>query len=672
MTLRTAAPRGTRPSHLPPTVPTAVDHVRSTARAEELAARLQHPGRTWPVVVVSTPRDQGRPSVDPGRVLDEVRGLAEVVVVHTGEPSWAFSHGMPPGTPVYGGASRVYPVGVEWVHDPSRSPLWFADDDAEAARVRERLVQDALTAAASAGLAGSVGPPSGSTTGAVVLGVVGTRALVQTSAGATAQVAQELTLPTVPIDRLLAPRMRVRGTVDAGTRRLDVRGMLPDPATQLARVQDAYPAGAVVPVQVHEVTDGSVLLALAPAVTVRVTRDRVTGDDEDLRDLFSVGETVAARMLPGHPVPGPGGGSIRPDLRLDDVADTEPVRTALSLLEGGPPWLPAPLPGALGSPDSTDSTGSTDSAASPGDHEPPRGRRAARPPRPLPGPGPRRAVPPPGSGPRPGPAPVRTPASDPAPGPAPGPASGPATDAPTGGPLPPDADAASPASPGKKALVNQLELSVHEHRSRADRAERQVTELRATVRALELEVAGLRDLAREQRDRLDRLHTTVERYKTKIRNARKERARTQDAGAGPPARCFTDPEAQLRFDVLRTWVEIIGPAEKDRYPLPGFAVGPRFCESLADVGRGLEDKVHRAVVLVLTGRAPEVSGFELHRLRRGDGGGSPYLVRESDGAQAMRLSLQVSSPQARRLHYWVLPGGEVELSRVVLHDDIDP
>ncbi len=623
-----------------PAVPTAVEHVRTEADASRLAHHLQDAGRRWPVVVVSTPRDRGRPYVDAASVLDEVRGLAEVVVVHDGVASWAFSHGMPPGTQVYGGASRVYPVGLAWVHDLDRSHLWLAYDEARGARVREQLVQDALGAAASAGLAGTSAPPDAAeaAAGATVLGVLGTRALVQTDDGATLHVAEELTLPGVPLDRLLARGMRLRGTVDAGAGRLDVRGMLPDAAEQLRRVTAACPVGAVVPARVAGVADDAVTLELAPAVRVRVHRDRVTGNDLDLLgDLFSVGEVVLARVVEPTPVPGPGGPVLTPALRLDDVDDSyDAPLPAVRLLDGGPPWLDPPAvlagEGAHHEPD---------------DHEEASGREDDAPAPPArPGPA------------RPTPAVLarRTP-----------PPSGTSADSPV-----------HPAAPpSRKGALTQLSLSLDEARARAAEAERELRNLRAAHRTLELEVAGLRDHAQELRARLDRREEQVEQLKTRVRKAEKaERAlatRLAETGAAPGRRrLFSDPVEQLRHDVRVTWAETVPAQEKARYPLGAYEVGPEFCASLVDVGRGLEERVLRAIVMVVTDRAPGVPGYELHRLRSGDGGGDPYVVRETDGAVAWRLSLQVNAPQARRLHYWRLPGGGFELSRVVLHDDTDP
>ncbi|WP_402466893.1 hypothetical protein [Isoptericola aurantiacus] len=684
-----AAPGGTR-HH----APSAVGHVHDEGDAEALAARLQDPGRSWPVAVVSTARGRRRPYVDADRLLDEVRGLAEVVVIRTGEASWAFSRAMPQGTQVYGGASRVYPVGLGWVHHLDRSPLWFADDDAEGARTRERLVQDALTAAAGAGLAATTTPSAPADVRAVVLGVVGTRALVRTEEGSTAHVAQELTLPTVPVDRLLAADMTVQGVLDRASQRLDVRAMLPDATAQAALVRDAYPVDAVVPVQVQDVRADEVVLALAPEVLVRVGRAAASGGSlDDLCDLFSVGEVVAARMLDPRPVPGPAG-ATRPDLRLDDVDDAACVLPALSLLAGGPAWLPRPSvgagsassPDAPDTPDAPDAPGAPDASGRPGAGAVPptpadlvrRGDATTSPAPPSPGPSrpdpaaPGQATPgqaTPGQATPPGPAPRRS-------GPKPGPGlrravPPPGHEDPAGHAALPERAAEDPTRARHRALVNQLELTVHEQRARADAAEARVLELRAAVRGLEAETAGLRDLAREQQDRIDRLQRDVERHKRSVRIAKKERRRDVEP-APAHRRLFVDPVDQLRYDVRRTWAELVDAEEKDEYPLPEFVVGPEFCDTLAGTGRGLEEKVHRAVVLVLVGRAQDVAGYELHRLRRGDGGGDPYRVRESDGAQAMRLSLQVSSPQARRLHYWVLPGGGVELSRVVLHDDVEP
>jgi hypothetical protein len=62
---------------------------------------------------------------------------------------------------------------------------------------------------------------------------------------------------------------------------------------------------------------------------------------------------------------------------------------------------------------------------------------------------------------------------------------------------------------------------------------------------------------------------------------------------------------------------------------------------------------------------------EVHQLRSGLGGDDPPRTRE-DGATCWRANLQTNTPAARRIHYWTLATGRVELSRVVTHDDFEP
>ncbi|WP_036968461.1 hypothetical protein, partial [Promicromonospora kroppenstedtii] len=157
-----------------PRVPARVRRVTSEDQARELATELQRQGRSWPVVVISTPAGHDAPFVDPQRVLDDVAGLAEVVVIPTGDVSWEFSSGMPPDTQVYGGASRVYGTDLEWVHQPRRSPLHFAYSSDEDARVRDRLVSDVMRFAVRAGIVGAARSAPGATpVEGTVLGVLG-------------------------------------------------------------------------------------------------------------------------------------------------------------------------------------------------------------------------------------------------------------------------------------------------------------------------------------------------------------------------------------------------------------------------------------------------------------------------------------------------------------------
>jgi hypothetical protein len=132
---------------------------------------------------------------------------------------------------------------------------------------------------------------------------------------------------------------------------------------------------------------------------------------------------------------------------------------------------------------------------------------------------------------------------------------------------------------------------------------------------------------------------------------------------------FADPEDQFRHEVYLSWARRIAKGDKAGRQLAPYVVGERFLVSLGSAGVD-RAKVIDVVVEVFTGLAAELDSRELHRLRTAGGGDSPPVVRP-DGATCWRVSLQRSTPSARRLHYWRTNSG-FELSRVVLHDDFEP
>jgi hypothetical protein len=662
-----------------PRVPARVRRVVSEDQARELAAALQRPRRRWPVVVISTPAGHDAPFVDPQRVLDDVAGLAEVVVIPTGDVSWAFSSGMPPDTQVYGGASRVYGTDLEWVHQPRRSPLHFAYSSDEDARVRDRLISDVMRFAVRAGIVGAArSAPDAATTDGKVLGVLGTRALVSTSDGGQATIAEELVFSDVALARVLAPGMRVTGVLDLVRRLLDIRGMLPDADALRRSVNAAYRVGQVVLGRVEAVESDAVRIALAPGVLVRVHRAEITGNDLDLlSDLFTKGEVVAARRVPA-PLDGLA-------LRLDDVdeSEDEPV-PAIALLPGGPPWLepsqveapvvepdetvadrrrlvlrqspesafeirPAPSSVGVGPPTPADLFGARpasdrDFAVEP---EPTGGA----------GDGERRAPTPPGGQRAPTPGDVA------------------AWHAGGHDSLPaPTASETLPEPAGKAA--RDLSLSLDAAKSEVATLAKALLDDKVKRRQVELEVDRLVGRVGELTEKLERSERRAEQQATALRKARQEAARLRrrlgDAEVEvPEERYFLDDEEQLRFEVLSEWARAIPAAEKAGRHLGEYTLGPRFLASLTDVEGVSRDRVVWTLVMVLTGLAPEMNGLQVHRLRTGSGGDDPVRQRD-DGAVCWRVSLQVNTPSARRLHYWKLPGGTYELSRVVLHDDVEP
>jgi hypothetical protein len=91
-------------------------------------------------------------------------------------------------------------------------------------------------------------------------------------------------------------------------------------------------------------------------------------------------------------------------------------------------------------------------------------------------------------------------------------------------------------------------------------------------------------------------------------------------------------------------------------------------QALTDDGK---DKAIKTATHIVTGRNAIEHITEDHPLREGDETSKPEVVRE-DGATSRRAYIESHTPQSRRLHYWKLRDGSIELSRVGLHDDFTP
>ena len=113
-------------------------------------------------------------------------------------------------------------------------------------------------------------------------------------------------------------------------------------------------------------------------------------------------------------------------------------------------------------------------------------------------------------------------------------------------------------------------------------------------------------------------------------------------------------------------------ARQGSLPLPDFRIGPYFIDALQRLQGIKQAKVADVVVEVVTDRAKDLPGRELHQYREADGGNAPGVRRSTDDAVMWRVNLQTNSASARRLHYWAMPGGEIELWHVGTHDERPP
>lgn len=223
--------------------------------------------------------------------------------------------------------------------------------------------------------------------------------------------------------------------------------------------------------------------------------------------------------------------------------------------------------------------------------------------------------------------------------------------------------AAVPSSPRAEPEVEEPRTADRSEfealRAERDSLAADLSRLRRTLTLKDDELRSRRARARETSNEVSKLRRMLASSEEAVRAYETDRA------------AFVDPEQQLDYELRLAWARRIPASEKKALPLVDYILGPEFLETLNNVQGIDRGKVTDVLVDVLTGRVHQLHSRATHQLRTGTGGSDPFVAR-SDGATCWRVSLQHKTPQARRLHYWQLNDGTIELSSIRLHDDFRP
>lgn len=620
---------------------------RTDAELDALVARLTDPNRERPLVVATTTFATGEPFLDLDRLASDVGDVADLALISSGQLTYRFAAALPPGCETYNGAVRSFPGGADWMRRPERARRRFSFFDHDRDRMHDSVVDDVLGMAHRAGLTRASTSGARAVTG-TVQGLVadGSRAIVQLDDGGLATITAELAFPPAPLDWVIRPGMTVHGMLDPESRRLAL-----DPAIAGAGdLWSRFPDGSVTLALVHEVDRQRATLLVHPAHPVTVTRAELSANPRDRVDLLlAEGDVIEVRVVRGA--------RGEPALRTIDLDDDETVLPAVALTPGGMPWLEPgrPLPATEADVRAADidtmlgsrARGAAAAAGPVPVPEAPTTRIEAAPP---PAPAPAQARPVPGAGPR-RVVPLQ---------------SGEAT-----------STAPHPELPARGALQSALAtvdaLKAQLRAERAHRADAEASELGREVAQLKDLIGELARDARRASDEAAVLRERLGSAQSALRQAR--RTGGESAVVRPRDRRdrFTTAEDWVRHELYLLWIERLDATTRAEHPLPEkIAIGDRFCESLEPLDDGQLAKALRCAMEAVTHFIGRLPAREVHPLRSGDGGDDAPVVRSADGARCLRAYIEQSTPQARRLHYWSIPGGGIELERVVPHDDVEP
>ena len=593
--------------------------------AQELAHVLQDPHRDKAVVVISSAK--AGPLFKPDDAANRLGADADVYLLSNSAVAFDLERFMPYDCAVYGGAIRSYPPGTFWITDPWKSVLRTAYTEAEARDVLKKVVDDVdgmvpLEYQANH-RAVFVPEPAAEPAKDVVHGTVSTflepdAALVKLDDGSVARVTLPNCWPYFDASRLLPQGMRVSGTVTDGVMDLSGRNTAAEAADR---------AG-----------ENTVHLAL---VASEKTVMLFPGLEVKHRTEERPGSVIAVLVE----LAGRADGKAWRLITVEDPV-TAGIAQALPFVEGGEPWISWPV----------------DEVQEPGEQ------------------------------------------------PAPEEAHDEAEEAPE------NAGAGTSSAHEALAAIDAARHLIEATLGENERLRADVRHLTDTVETLSEEIDSIhakpptgpiptvspqtQEIARlnariagMHREKLEILEDQArvlgdadqlaaanaeltrvnERLREEIRTERERANRARQASQRnvdePTGPLFVDPADQFRHEVYLEWAQRIPAGSKKDLPLAEYDLAPGFLESVEALQGIDRSKIVAVAVEVLTGLADRQPGRDMHRLR-GGAAGTGYIEDAVLGT-AWRVSLQIGTASARRMHFWRGTDARIVFSTVGVHDDMD-
>jgi hypothetical protein len=194
-------------------------------------------------------------------------------------------------------------------------------------------------------------------------------------------------------------------------------------------------------------------------------------------------------------------------------------------------------------------------------------------------------------------------------------------------------------------------------RAELDEARTEARSLRNQLTAAETDRRNAIVEMGKQRERANDIDRKYKREKDKLAHVE-----AQLHGLG----VHDDPAEQFCHEVEVAWRRLRQAGDGAVGELHAYRLGDYFLSSLAALQGMPREQVVGKIARMLAGAMREW----IHPFRVSEGGNSAQRVRPFDGAKAFRFYLQHKAPAARRLNFWELPDGVLELANVADHDDM--